>query len=174
MHSCILVQLVPYRIINISVALVPIWNHIMTTRMNINSSQKWWIYQANAWKNSFNINGIVLQIHQTRRNVAYKIIFQNLDILKTWHHCLSHPGIEMIWKITGNSIGHHINNPKFPESLDFVCTTCAMGKSILISSYLKIRLNQYNYLNPFKRNLWFHSSSSRTILVLHGTYWCIN
>ena len=32
------------------------------------------IYQANAWKNSFNINGIVLHIHQTRRNVAYKII----------------------------------------------------------------------------------------------------
>ena len=153
MHSCILVQLVPYRIINISVALVPIWNHIMTTRMNINSSQKWWIYQANAWKNSFNINGIVYHIHQTRRNVACKIIFQNLDILKTWHHRLNHPLGMDDTIIISNSIGHQINISKISQIFRFVCTTCAMGKLILRTSYLKIKAEPLQILERIQRDI---------------------
>ena len=55
--------------------------HVETHNDNNNKYQfiiKSWIYRENAWKNSFNINGIVLHIHQTHRNVAYKIIFRIL------------------------------------------------------------------------------------------------
>jgi hypothetical protein len=63
--------------------------------------------------------------------VAYKIIFQNLDVFKPWHDHLGHPGIGMMRKIVSNLLGHHMNTSKFPKSSDFMCTTCAMGKLIL-------------------------------------------
>ena len=42
------------------------------------------------------------------KHVAYKIIFQNLDIFKRWHDRLGHPGIGMMRKIISNSLGHHM------------------------------------------------------------------
>jgi hypothetical protein len=30
------------------------------------------------------------------QHIAYKIIFQNPDVFKTWHDCLGHPGIGMV------------------------------------------------------------------------------
>ena len=42
------------------------------------------------------------------QHVAYKIIFQNLDIFKRWHDRLGHPGIGMMRKIISNSLGHHM------------------------------------------------------------------
>jgi hypothetical protein len=68
-------------------------------------------------------------------HVAYKIIFQNLDVFKTWHDRLGHPGIGMMQKTISNSLGHHMNTSKFPKPSDFVCTTCATGKLILKFSY---------------------------------------
>jgi hypothetical protein len=70
------------------------------------------------------------------QHVAYKIIFQNLDVFKTWHDRLGHPGIGMMTKIISNSIGHHINTSKFLKPSDFLCTACATGKLILRLSYL--------------------------------------
>ena len=56
--------------------------HVETNNDNNNEYQfiikKLRIYQANDWKNSFDINGIVLHIYQIRRNIAYKIIFRIL------------------------------------------------------------------------------------------------
>ena len=40
------------------------------------------------------------------QRVAYKIIFQNLDVFKTWN----------------DRLGHHMNTYKFLKPLDFVCT----------------------------------------------------
>ena len=40
------------------------------------------------------------------KHVTYKVIFQNIDSFHTWHDRLGHPGIGMMRKITGNSIGH--------------------------------------------------------------------
>ena len=59
--------------------------------------------------------------------VAYKIIFQNLDKFQTWHDRLGHPGIDMMRKIIGNSVGHNLPTTRFPKSSDFVCTACATG-----------------------------------------------
>jgi 5-methylthioribose kinase len=63
------------------------------------------------------------------QHVAYKVIFQNLDVFKIWHDCLGHPGIGMMRKIVGNSIGHKLNTSKFPKPSDFVCIACATGKN---------------------------------------------
>ena len=82
---------------------------------------------------------IILYIHKSRTYVAYKIIFQNLDKFKTWHDRLGHPGIGMMRKIVCNSNGHDLNEAKFPQSSDFMCTACATGKLILRPSYLKIQ-----------------------------------
>ena len=60
-------------------------------------------------------------------HVAYKVIFQNVDAFQTWHDRLGHPGIGMMRKITSNSIGHNLLESKFPQSSDFVCTSCATG-----------------------------------------------
>ena len=45
----------------------------------------------------------------------------------------------MMRKIIGNSIGHDLTSAKFPQSSDVMCTSCATGKLILRSSYLKIK-----------------------------------
>jgi hypothetical protein len=58
--------------------------------------------------------------------VAYKVIFQNVDIFSTWHSRLGHPGIGMMQKIIRNYISHDLKDAKFPKSNDFVCTSCAM------------------------------------------------
>jgi peptide/histidine transporter 3/4 len=71
-------------------------------------------------------------------HIAYKIIFQNVDTFRNWHDRLGHPGIGMMKKIIGNSIGHDMENVKFPQNKDFCCTACATGKLILRPSYLKI------------------------------------
>ena len=34
------------------------------------------------------------------QNVAYKIIFQNHNVFKTWHDCLGHSGIRMMQQFT--------------------------------------------------------------------------
>jgi hypothetical protein len=48
------------------------------------------------------------------KHVAYKIIFQDVDIFQNWHDRLRHPGIGMMKKSIGNSIGHDMENAKFP------------------------------------------------------------
>ena len=77
-HSYIPIQPIPYWVTEI---FPHNGFHVETNNDNNNEYQfiiKLRIYQANAWKNSFNINEIVLHIHQTRRNVAYKMIFRIL------------------------------------------------------------------------------------------------
>ena len=71
-------------------------------------------------------------------HVAYKIIFQDVDTLWNWHDRLGHPKIGTMKKIIGNSIGHDMENAKFPQNKDLCCTACATRKLILRPSYLKI------------------------------------
>jgi hypothetical protein len=78
-------------------------------------------------------------------HVAYKIIFQNVDSFCIWHDWLGHPGIGMMRKIIGNSIGHNLS-AKFPKSSDFVCTACATGKQIVMPSPLKIKTEPLKFL----------------------------
>ena len=87
------------------------------------------------------------------QHVAYKIIFQNLDIFKTWHDRLGHPGIGMMRKIISNSLGHHMNTSKFPKPSDFVCTACATGKLILRPSYLKIKAEPLTFLERIQGDI---------------------
>jgi hypothetical protein len=44
--------------------------------------------------------GLYVTYIKPLQHVAYKIIFQNLDVFKTWHNCLGHAGIVMMRKIT--------------------------------------------------------------------------
>jgi hypothetical protein len=71
--------------------------------------------------------------------VAYKVIFQDVNSFQTWHDRLGHPGVGMMRKIISNFIGHNLHKTKFPQSSDFICTTCATGKLILRPSTLKIK-----------------------------------
>jgi hypothetical protein len=57
--------------------------------------------------------------------VAYKVIFQNVDAFQIWHDRLGHPGVGMMWKIIGNCTGHNLN--KLPKTSDFICMSCATG-----------------------------------------------
>jgi hypothetical protein len=79
-------------------------------------------------------------------HVAYKVIFQNVDAFQTWHDRLGHPGIGMMRKITCNFNGHDLNEAKFPQSSDFMCTACATGKIILRPSRLKIQAEPLQFL----------------------------
>ena len=49
-------------------------------------------------------------------------------------------------KIIGNSIGHDMENAKFPQNKIFCCTDCATRKLILRPSYLKIRAEPLKFL----------------------------
>nr|CAE05047.2 OSJNBa0049H08.8 [Oryza sativa Japonica Group] len=81
------------------------------------------------------------------------VIFENIDAFRTWHDQLGHPGIGMMRKIIGNSIGHHLITDKFLKSSDFVCTACATGKLILRPSYLKIRAEQLKFLERIQGDI---------------------
>jgi peptide/histidine transporter 3/4 len=86
-------------------------------------------------------------------HVAYKVIFQNVDAFQTWHDRLGHPGIGMMRKITSNSIGHNLHESKFPQSSDFVCTSCATGKLILRPSHLKIQAEPLQFLERIQGDI---------------------
>jgi transposase InsO family protein len=81
------------------------------------------------------------------------VIFQNVDAFKTWHERLGHPGIEMTRKIMSNSSGHGMSNKKFPESLDFMCTSCATGKLMLRPSHLKIQAKPLKFLERIQGDI---------------------
>ena len=87
------------------------------------------------------------------QHVAYKIIFQNLDIFKTWHDRLGHPGIGTMRKIISNSNGHELNIAKFPKSSDFMCTSCATGKLILRPSQAKIQNEPHKFLERIQGDI---------------------
>ena len=52
----------------------------------------------------------------------------------------------MMRKIITNSIGHDVENVKFPQNKDFCCTSCAIGKLILRPSYFKIQAELLKFL----------------------------
>ena len=56
-------------------------------------------------------------------------------------------------KIIGNSIGHNLNEAKFPQSSEFICTACATGKLILRPSYLKINTEPLNFLERIQGDI---------------------
>ena len=106
--------------------------------------------------------------------VAYKVIFQNVDTFQTWHDCLCHPGIGMMRKIISNSIGHGVSDKKFPQSLDFMCTSCASGKLILRLSHLKIQAEPLKFLERIQGDMCIHSTFIRVIQILHDSHLCIH
>jgi hypothetical protein len=91
-------------------------------------------------------SGLYYTYIKTVPHIAYKVIFQNVNIFKTWHECLGHPGIRMMRKIMSNSSGHDMSDRKFPKFSDFVCTLCATGKLILRPSHLKIKAEPLKFL----------------------------
>jgi hypothetical protein len=67
--------------------------HIMTTRMNIYSSLKSTDTSSKCLRKFLHYQLDCISYTSNPYNVAYKIIFQNLDVFKTWHDCLGHLGI---------------------------------------------------------------------------------
>ena len=58
--------------------------------------------------------GLYYTYIKPEQHVAYKIIFQNLDVFKIWHDHLGHPRTGIMRKIISNSIGHKIKSCKIP------------------------------------------------------------
>jgi hypothetical protein len=56
-------------------------------------------------------------------------------------------------RILDNSTGHNLNTVKFPKSLDFMCTTCAIGKLIVRSSPLKIQVEPLKFLERIQGDI---------------------
>jgi hypothetical protein len=71
----------------------------------------------------------------------------------TWHERLGHPGIGMMRKITGNSIGHNLNTAKFSKSSDFMCISYATGKLIVRPSPLKIQIEPFKFLERIQGDI---------------------
>ena len=103
------------------------------------------------------------------KHVAYKVIFQNINAFKTWHDRLGHPGIGMMRKIITSSIGYDLTVAKFPQTKDYVCTTCATRKLILRPSHLKIPAEPLRFLEHIlRRHLWSYNTNFWTFQVFYG------
>jgi hypothetical protein len=50
-------------------------------------------------------------------------------------------------------IGHDLNEAKFPQSSDFMCTACATGKLILRPSRLKIQAEPVHFLEQIQGDI---------------------
>jgi hypothetical protein len=85
--------------------------------------------------------------------VAYKVIFQNVDIFTTWHSRLGHPGIGMMRKIIRNCTSHYLKDTKFLKFNDLLCTSCAMGNLILCPSPLKIYAEPLRFLERIQGDI---------------------
>jgi hypothetical protein len=85
-------------------------------------------------------------------HVAYKVIFQNVDALTTWHERLGHPRVGMMRKIIGNSSGHNLNSTN-SKSSDFMCTACATRKLILRPSPIKIKVEPLKFLERIQGDI---------------------
>jgi hypothetical protein len=59
----------------------------------------------------------------------------------------------MMRKIIGNSTSHNLNSAKFPKSLDFMCAACAIGKLIVRSSPLKIKVDPLKFLERIQGDI---------------------
>jgi hypothetical protein len=59
----------------------------------------------------------------------------------------------MMRKIITNSIGHDLTDAKFPNSSDYVCTTCASGKLILRPPPLKILAEPLRFLERIQGDI---------------------
>jgi hypothetical protein len=90
---------------------------------------------------------------QRTTDVAYNVIFQNVNAFQTWHDRFGHPGIGMMRKIITNSVGHNLSNTKLPQSSDYVCTACGTGKLILRPSYLKIQAKLLKFLERIQGDI---------------------
>jgi hypothetical protein len=108
-------------------------------------------------------------------HVVYKIIFHNVDTFQIWHDRLGHPGVGMIRKIIKNAIGHNLNEAKFPQSSDFVCTACSTRKLILRPSYLKVKAEPFKFLERIHsgRYMWSYTTIICIIQVFYGFNRCI-
>jgi hypothetical protein len=82
---------------------------------------------------------------------VYKVIFQNVDEVQIWYDRLGHPGVGLLWKIIGNCTGHNLT--KFLKTSDFICTTCATEKLILIPSPLKIHTEPLKILESIQGDI---------------------
>jgi hypothetical protein len=101
--------------------------------------------------------------------VAYKVIFQNVDTFLTWHSCLGHLEIGMMWKIIGNCTSHDLKDVKFSKSNDFVCTSRAMGKLILRPSPLKIHAEPLRFLECIQGDIPHLYDGLMCVYYLHVT-----
>jgi len=108
------------------------------------------------------------------KHVAYKVNFQNINAFKTWHDRLGRPSIGMMRKIITSSIGYDLTVAKFPQTKDYVCTTCATRKLILRPSHLKIPAEPLRFLEHIlRRHLWSYNTNFWTFQVFYGFDWCI-
>jgi hypothetical protein len=72
-------------------------------------------------------SGLYYTYIKINAHVTYKVIFQDVDAFQIWHDRLGHPGIEMMRKITGNSIGHNFPTTNFPKSKDLFSLHVQLG-----------------------------------------------
>ncbi|CAH9090012.1 unnamed protein product [Cuscuta epithymum] len=84
-------------------------------------------------------------------NVVSKIYDHNSFIL--WHDRLGHPGSTMMHKIIENSRGHSLTNVKIPQSSDFPCTACSLGKLIIRPSLYKIGVESPAFLERIQGDI---------------------
>jgi hypothetical protein len=56
-------------------------------------------------------------------------------------------------KITSNSVGHSLSDVKNFQSLDFMCTACAIGKLILRPSSLRTQAEPLKFLERIQGDI---------------------
>jgi hypothetical protein len=72
--------------------------------------------------------------------VAYKVIFRNVNSFQAWHDWLGHPGVGIMRKIIGNSVGLDLHKAKFPQSLDLYALYVLKGNWMLKQNKLLERI----------------------------------
>lgn len=72
-------------------------------------------------KISFLLCGLYYTCIKRVEHVAYKVIFENVNALQTWHDRLGHNGIGRMRKITSNSIVHNLLESRFFLNFLILC-----------------------------------------------------
>lgn len=79
--------------------------------------------------------------------------FFDSKIFTLWHDWLGHPGSIMMHRIIENSHGHSLKDQKIPQTSEFSCAACSLGKLVIRPSPAKIGLESPTFLERIQGDI---------------------
>lgn len=86
---------------------------------------------------------------------SYMAVYKKLNDLQTcniWHERFGHPSSSMMQRVIENSHGHPLKSQKIPQTSEFSCEVCSLGKLIIKPSLAKVEIESPMFFENIQAN----------------------